>query len=188
MMMQRKDAASELASELERMRVTDPVTRMANRKAFSDAVDRCIATDVHDAVAAVLYLEPDGLDSLQADLSAGAMDEFVADLASVIRRNLEETDTPARISEGGFAILVHRPSVADMETLAGNILKACRSHMVEIDDRAFSITCSIGVSNIGRRSPVRRHLRTTPVAPRTTGRGGDRSRRPRHRWSLGLEV
>ena len=150
MMMQRKDAASELASELERMRVTDPVTHMANRKAFSDAVDRCIATDKHDAMAAVLYLEPDGLEALQSDLSAASMDEFIADIAKVIRQNLDEDDTPARISEGGFAILVHRPSVADMETLAGNILKACRSHMVEIGERAFSITCSIGVCNIGR--------------------------------------
>ena len=31
-----------------------------------------------------------------------------------------------------------------------NILKACRSHMVEMGERAFSATCSIGVCNIGR--------------------------------------
>ena len=142
MMMQRKDAASELASELERMRVMDPVTGMANRRAFGEALEQCIATDSHDSVAAVLYIEPDGLDGIQADLSASAMESF--------RRNVEESDTPARIGETGFAVLVHRPSVADMESLAQHILKTCRSHIVEIEDRAFSISCSIGISNIGR--------------------------------------
>lgn len=150
MMMQRTDAASELASELERMRVTDPVTNMSNRRAFSDILDQCIATDSHDSVAAVLYIEPDGFDTLQSDLSAKALEAFVADFAGVISRNLDKDDSPARISESGFAILAHRPSVSDMELLAQSLLKSCRSHMVEIEDRAFSISCSIGICNIGR--------------------------------------
>ena len=152
MMMQRKDAASELASELELMRVTDPVTRMANRRAFSELLDRCIETDSHDAVAAVLYVEPDGFEALQSDLSVKLLDEFVADFAGVIRRCIDEDDTAARIGEGDFAVLARRPSVSDMESLAETILKGCRSHMVEIGDRAFSISCSIGICNIGRLS------------------------------------
>ncbi len=150
MMMQRKDAASELASELERMRVSDPLTGMANRKAFSNAVERCIETDSHDMVAAVLYIEPDEFKAIQSDLNAAAVDEFINDFAGVIRRSLEAEDTPARITESGFAVLAHRPSVADMESLAQNILKNVRGHMVEIGERAFSTSCSIGVSNIGR--------------------------------------
>ena len=150
MMMQRKDAASELESELERMRVSDPLTGMANRKSFSDAVDRCIESDKHDMVAAVLYIEPDGFGALQADLNASAVDEFITDFAGVIRRSLETDDMPARISETGFAVLSHRPSVADMELLAQGILKNVGDHMVEIGDRTFSNSCSIGVCNIGR--------------------------------------
>ncbi|MBT8039954.1 MAG: EAL domain-containing protein [Gammaproteobacteria bacterium] len=150
MMMQRKDAASELASELERMRVTDPLTGLANRKAFMSAVDERIASEEHDSVAAVLYLEPDGFDALQSDLSADALDEFLADLAQVIRHSLDESDLPARINEEGFGVLALRPSVADMETLAETLLKNCRNHVIEAGDRAFSISCSIGIRNIGR--------------------------------------
>lgn len=150
MMMQRKDDASELASELERMRVMDPVTRMHNRSAFNELLDKWIATDTHDAVAAVLYIEPDGFAGLQSDLSAGMLDAFIANFAKVVQNNLDDSDTPGRISEGGLAILVHRPSVADIETLAQHLLKACRSHVMELDERAFSISCSIGICNIGR--------------------------------------
>lgn len=150
MMMQRKDAASELASELELMRVTDPITRLANRRAFSELLDQCVATDSHDSVAAVLYIEPDGFEQLQSDLPAKMLDEFIADFAGVIRRSLDTDDMGARLGEGSFAVLAHRPSVSDMESLAENILKTCRSHMVEIGERAFSISCSIGICNIGR--------------------------------------
>lgn len=150
MMMQRKDAASELASELERMRVMDPVTGMHNRSAFSELVDQCIAEDTHDSVAAVLYIEADGIKGLQSELSSKTMDAFTANFAKVVRNNLAEDDLPGRVSESGLAILVHRPSVSDIETLAQNLLKACRSHVMEIDDRAFSISCSIGICNIGR--------------------------------------
>ena len=150
MMMQSKDAASELASELERMRVTDPVTGLANRRAFSEAVERCIATDTHDSVAAVLYLEPDGFADLQNELSAASLDDFLVDFTGVLRHSIDETDLPARVGEGGFGILAHRPSVADIETLADTILRNCRAHMAELGDRAFSISCSIGISNIGR--------------------------------------
>lgn len=158
MMMRRKDAASELASELERMRVTDPLTGLANRKAFTTAVDQRIESKEHDSVAAVLYLEPDGFDELQKDLSADALDEFLADLAQVIRRSIDESDLAARINEEGFGILALRPSVADMETLAETLLKNCRSHVVEAGDRAFSISCSIGVRNIGRLATDAREL------------------------------
>jgi PAS domain-containing protein len=49
MMMQRKDAANELAAELERMRITDPLTQLHNRKAFAKALDACIAADSNDS-------------------------------------------------------------------------------------------------------------------------------------------
>jgi EAL domain-containing protein (putative c-di-GMP-specific phosphodiesterase class I)/GGDEF domain-containing protein len=123
---------------------------MHNRAAFSSLVETCIATDSHDSVAAVLYIEPDGFQALQAELSASTMDAFIANFAKVVQNNLDDQDTAGRISEGGLGILVHRPSVADIETLAQHLLKACRSHIMEIDDRAFSISCSIGISNIGR--------------------------------------
>jgi EAL domain-containing protein (putative c-di-GMP-specific phosphodiesterase class I) len=37
-----------------------------------------------------------------------------------------------------------------METLAETVLRTCRGHMVELGDRAFSVSCSIGICNIGR--------------------------------------
>ena len=150
MMMQRKDAASELASELERMRISDPVTQMLNRAAFSERLDECIKTDSHDAVTAVLYLEPDGFEKLQEELPANATDAFFADFADVIRQCIGPEDIAGRVSDHGIAVFARRAHMADVEAMAANIIKTYHSHVVDIDDRALSASCSIGVANIGR--------------------------------------
>jgi diguanylate cyclase (GGDEF)-like protein len=150
MMMQRKDAANELAAELERMRITDPLTQLHNRKAFAKALDDCIAADSTDKATAVLYIEPDGLEELQDELNEDSTDVFIADLAGIIRQCLSEQDIPARNSEWGFTVLAQRDTAAELEKLARDIVKAYRAHIVEIDDRALSASCSIGLSSVGR--------------------------------------
>lgn len=150
MMMQLTDTASELASELERIRALDPVTGMLNRKTFHQALDRCIADDSHDAVAAVLYMETDNFDKLLEEMSGDASDELVADFAGLVEKCIGPEDTAGRISDHGLAVLAHRASMADLEAMAKNILATYRSHIVEIGDHALSASCSIGMANIGR--------------------------------------
>ena len=150
MMMQRKDSSNELAAELERLRMTDPLTRLHNRRAFSGALDECIASPPTNDTAAVLYLEADGLEQLQDELTVEALDAFITDLAGVIRQNIDSSDLAARITDHGFAVLIARPTNAQLEQAARELLSAYRSHIVEIGDRALSTSCSIGMAAVGR--------------------------------------
>jgi len=150
MMMQRKDAANELAAELERLRFTDPLTQLHNRKSFVDVLEDWIKDSHGEGTAAVLYLEPDGFEDLHEGLTVEAADEFIADLASVIRDCLEEHDVAARINEHGFAVLAQRTTLAQLEELAEKILIAYRSHIVELGERSLTVSCSIGLSSVGR--------------------------------------
>jgi diguanylate cyclase (GGDEF)-like protein len=150
MMMQRKDAASELASEIERMRVSDPLTQLLNRRAFSEKLDECIQSDSHDTIAAVLYLEPDAFEKLQDELPADAADAFIADFAEIVRGCIGPDDAAGRVSDHGIAVLAHRAHMADVEAMAANINKTYHSHVVEIGEHTLSASCSIGIANIGR--------------------------------------
>ncbi|NNK31702.1 MAG: EAL domain-containing protein [Xanthomonadales bacterium] len=150
MMLQRKDAANELAAELERMRSTDHLTQFHNRQAFADALESTMEEQSPDYVAAVLYIEPDGYEDLQDELDVASMDLLVSDLAALTRLNLDNDDLPARLNERGFAILARRPDSASLEALADKLLTAWRGHIIEIGDRAFSISCSIGLGKLGR--------------------------------------
>jgi len=150
MMMQRKDAANELAAELERMRMTDPLTQLLNRKAFSEALDACIKAGPDNQVMAVLYIETDGIEALQDELSVEVMDSFLADLAGIIKGTLDDGDIAARISDHGFAALIGRSTNSLLEQAGQNLLVAYRSHIVEVGDRALSASCSIGMAGVGR--------------------------------------
>jgi diguanylate cyclase (GGDEF)-like protein len=150
MMMQRKDAANELAAELERLRLTDPLTRLHNRKSFIEVLEAWITGGHGEGTAAVLYLEPDGFDDLHADMDVDTTDAFIADLAGVIRQCLTDDDVPARINDRGFAILAQRATLSELEALAERILNACREHVVELTERALTVSCSIGLSSVGR--------------------------------------
>ncbi len=150
MMMQRRDAANELAAELEHMRVTDPLTQLHNRKAFTDALDERIASSPSENANSVFYIEPDGFEELLNELDADSIDAFMIDLANVIRGCISEGDFAARVNDHGFAVLAQRSSAAELEAAAQGVLSAYRSHVIEIGDRAFSSSCSIGMSDVGR--------------------------------------
>jgi diguanylate cyclase (GGDEF)-like protein len=152
MMVQKRDNASDLAAELERMRVIDPLTQLSNRAAFSqqlrEFIDECGSDS--ESTSAVIYLEPDGFEDLQHQLSVDSTDEFLADLAAIIKLCLNPGDTAARIADQGFAILVRRENNTQLEAAAQRILQAYSSHIVEIGDRAISSSCSMGIAVIGR--------------------------------------
>lgn len=150
MMMQQRDGAAELANELERIRRSDPLTQMLNRKAFTDALGKCIDTDPHEAVAAVLYMEPDGFEELQNSLSAEDADTFIADFAEIVRQCIGDDDIAGRINDHGIAIIAHRAHVADLEAMAQNIIKTYHAHIVDVGEKALSASCSIGMANMGR--------------------------------------
>ena len=150
MMMQRKDAANELAAELDRMRLTDPLTKLHNRRAFADAVEACIAAGSANSAAAVLFIETDGIDELQDELNVETMDAFISDMAGIIKQNLVDGDIAARISDHGFAVLINRSTNPELEQVGQDLLAAYRGHIIEIGDRALSASCSIGMASVGR--------------------------------------
>lgn len=150
MIVQRKDEANALAAELERLRYIDPVTQFPNRKAFTEELQNWITGGQGDGTVAVLYIEPDGFDQLQEELSADSVDAFMADIAGLIRQCLSAEDAPARIADSGFAVLARRDSASELEALAQAILQACRGHVVDLTERSLTLSCSIGLSNVGR--------------------------------------
>ncbi len=152
MMVQKRDDAADLAAELERLRVLDPVTQLSNRKAFAGQLEEFVSRSGGrlDSASAVFYLEPDEFRTLQDELGVDSSDDLLADLAAVIKLCLQKEDIAARIGDQSFAILVQRENSARLEEAAQEILHAYRSHVVELGDRALSSTCSIGMTVIGR--------------------------------------
>ena len=150
MMVQEKDAQTLLKDELDRLRLTDPLTQMANRKNFNQTLSTFIEsgqTDTFDS--AVIYLEPDGIQALHAKLGVAGLDGFITSFAGVVRDCIEEDDLAARVSDNGFAILVKRDDKSSLLSVGESIVSNFSRHNVELGDQAISVTCSVGMATIG---------------------------------------
>lgn len=151
MLVHENDAVAGLTAELERIRVTDPLTQLRNRRFFADQLAAELAKPRSVAsVSAILYMEPDGVSDLQQEFDVTGMDAIIADLAHVLKSCLGEQDDAARISDYGFAVLTKQANMEKVEALAGKILTAYCEHLVEIEDRSISVSCSIGIATLGR--------------------------------------
>lgn len=151
MMLQKRDQAAELAAELERLRITDPMTGLANRPRFAAVLDEFLESGADsDSAAALLYLEPDGLDGAQEEVGLAGVDAHILELANVVREYLEEDDECGRISDHGIAVLIRRKNKQQFEAFGKAIQHAYKNVIIEADRRSFSASCSIGLVSLGR--------------------------------------
>ena len=151
MLVHERDAVSGLANELERIRLTDPLTQLRNKRSFVELLETELAKPrTLDSVSAILYVEPDGLSDLKVVLDLEGMDALVADLALVVKSCLGPREEAARVSEHGIAVLTRQASMEKVEQLSAKILNTYSEHLVEIGERSLSLSCSIGIATLGR--------------------------------------
>ncbi len=150
MMVCEQDAKLALREELDRLRKTDQLTQMYNRKTFTERLADFISGGRDGQPrSAVLYIEPDGMASLDGDIGPESLDTHILDLSNIIRGCTQEDDLNARYSEFGFALLIRRAEKSALEDTANNILENYGNHIIDLGDRTLSASCSIGMATIG---------------------------------------
>ena len=150
MMVREQNANFVLHEELDRLRSTDHLTMMINRRTFTRKLSEQIEKDRDEEFRhAVLYIETDGIFGLHQNLGMDGIDSYILDLANVINGCIEKSDIPARISDNGFAVLIQRGSKAELKVTGNCILENYTNHIIDLGDETKTATCSIGLATIG---------------------------------------
>jgi len=150
MMVREQDANFVLQEELDRLRSTDQLTMMINRRTFTRKLSELIEKEQDDKYRhAVLYIETDGIFNLQQSLGMDGIDTYILDLANVISGCVEEADLPARISDNGFAVLIQRSKKSALQDSGNCILENYSNHIIDLGDETKTASCSIGLATIG---------------------------------------
>jgi diguanylate cyclase (GGDEF)-like protein len=153
MMVHKQDANLALKEELIRLRSTDQLTMMINRRTFSKKLSELIEKDQDENYRhAVLYIETDGIFDLQQSLGMDGIDTYILDLANVINGCIEDTDVPARISDNGFAVLIQRDNKAALQKSGNCILENYTNHIIDLGDETKTASCSIGLATLGSQT------------------------------------
>lgn len=133
--------------KLARSALRDHLTGLPNSNLFADLVRARIAwAERSSGGLAVLYLDVENLQSVNARLGRGAGDELLRQIAVRIGRALRKSDTIARIAGDEFAVLLGETASAELADIAAQkLLRACTGWYEHAGNR-HPVTFSVGIA------------------------------------------
>lgn len=130
-----------LLRALERSASSDPLTGLANRRAFDDAYARDRALRARDGcTGALLVLDCDGFKRLNDRAGHAAGDRALCRVAAEMSANIREVDTAARLGGDEFALLLSAPAAGAAPAIGERIRRA-----VAAGHDFDGLTLSIGI-------------------------------------------
>jgi diguanylate cyclase (GGDEF)-like protein len=131
----------ELALELERRSLRDPLTGAATRGAFLERLQaECEAARRHGGELSLLVVDVTGLGRINADHGLEAGDRALAALADLARSLVRGADAVGRIGGDELALLLPRTPLRRAEALAATLR------------RAATVPVAVGVAGAGLRA------------------------------------
>ncbi len=145
---------TELRSKLDNVRkesLTDPLTGIANRKAFDTAMDAAMAASAEETVC-LLLCDIDHFKKFNDNWGHQTGDQVLKLVANCLSDNVKGRDTAARYGGEEFAVLLRNTALADAVRVANQIRLGVQGRKLikkSTGDILGTITISIGVSQFG---------------------------------------
>lgn len=120
-----------------RLALTDPLTQLANRRAFEERVT--IALERREPFT-LAYIDLDGFKPINDRLGHGAGDAALRDVAATLRAAARQVDLVARLGGDEFAMLLLGSDESQARTVGGRVFALAA-------DRQLPVGLSIGVAS-----------------------------------------
>jgi PAS domain S-box-containing protein/diguanylate cyclase (GGDEF)-like protein len=106
--------------------------------------DRC-AVGMKGGVRQFAHIKPDRFIDIQHSIGVLASEDFMSQLADLLRVQLTPSDVCGRFGGNGFLILLERGTARDVETWAENVVKRVNEHTFTLDEKTLSATVTVGL-------------------------------------------
>ena len=138
-------AATRMARELSYHANHDALTGLLNRRVLEARLERALASaDELDCRHALLYFDLDHFKAINDSAGHVAGDELLRQLALLLRRQLREHDTLARMGGDEFAVLLENCGSAHANTVAEKIRDTIAGFAFTWEGRAHRTGASVG--------------------------------------------
>jgi diguanylate cyclase (GGDEF)-like protein len=126
--------------------LTDPLTGLANRRAFDQALSRAISGAGRGQAFTLLHLDLDHFKQVNDTLGHAAGDHVLAHVASVLAAHTRRSDVIARIGGDEFMAILH--GTCDPDVLSGISARiiAALERPIDYEGNACLISGSIGLA------------------------------------------
>jgi diguanylate cyclase (GGDEF)-like protein len=136
--------------ELAHQAVHDALTGLPNRTLVLERAEQLLARAAREphAMTGALFIDIDGFKHVNDNLGHAAGDHLLRIVAQRLRAVVREHDTVGRLGGDEFVVLAEASRDAALDSLAERVADGLREP-VEFEDKAISVTASIGVA-VGR--------------------------------------
>jgi diguanylate cyclase (GGDEF)-like protein len=127
----------------------DPMTGLYHRRRFVELLTDRLETTPRSGVRALAYIRIDKFGDIEDEVGPLASEEILIQVAQVLRDLAHEKDLCGRFGGTIFTILLERGTLRDIEAWAEHVLSRISDHMFEVAHNTLSLTCTIGLAEIG---------------------------------------
>src|SRR5580658_1891000 len=131
----------------------DASTRYLQQRYLVAAVRERCALGMKGGVSQFAHIKPDRFLEIQNSIGVLASEDFMAQLAELLRPQLTPSDLCGRFGGNGLLVLLERGTARDVETWAENVVKRVNEHMFAIDDKTLSATVTVGLGLLPAANP-----------------------------------
>jgi multidomain signaling protein FimX len=143
----------DLESRLDEAVKNDSSTRFLQQRYLIAAVRERCAVGIKGGVRQFAHIKPDRFADIQHSIGILASEDFMAQLADLLRVQLTPTDLCGRFGGNGFLIMLERGTARDVEAWAENVAKRVNAHTFSIDDKTISATVTVGLGLLPPANP-----------------------------------
>lgn len=142
-------AIRERDRELREMANHDALTKLVNRRYFTDQViSELLTIDDAQRSSAILFLDLDEFKAVNDNLGHDAGDRLLIEVADILQHRVREYDVVSRFGGDEFVILAIGASKKEAVKISESILELMRGYHFTEGDSSFNVYCSIGITLI----------------------------------------
>jgi PAS domain S-box-containing protein len=131
----------------------DASTRFLQQRYLIAAIrDRC-AIPVKGGVRRFAYLKPDHFSDIQRAIGLLNSEDFMSQLAELLRVQLMVTDVCGRFGGNGFLVLLERGTARDVDLWAENVVQRVYEHTFKFAAKTLSATATVGLGLLPAAHP-----------------------------------
>ena len=131
----------------------DATTQFLQQRYLIAAVRERSLQTIKGGVRLFAHMKPDRFGDIQIAIGVLASEDFMAQLAELLRSQLSSNDLCGRFGGNGFLIMLERGTAKDVETWAENVVKRVNEHVFVSEDKTLSATVTVGLGLLPPGNP-----------------------------------
>lgn len=163
----RKSLEANLQEERERLKylaIHDPLTKLLNRVAFTEALAKSVLAARQGSFGALICIDLDNFKLINDSFGHAAGDMVLSQVASILQMSIRRHDVPFRFGGDEFGVLLQDIDFAAAKLIAERIRVLIEETVCSDFGKKFTVSASIGIAAIDGTASVEEVMASADAA------------------------